>query len=52
MPTMPSPPPTAATAAAPVTSNAKADTGGQTVVDFFSAIEEEQPTMFNPQTNR
>jgi hypothetical protein len=24
----------------------------QPIVDFFSAIEEEQPTMFNPQTNR
>ena len=22
------------------------------VIDFFAAIEEEQPTMFNPQTNR
>lgn len=24
----------------------------QAMIDFFTAIEEEQPTMFNPQTNR
>jgi len=38
-------PPSVGTSSAP-------STGNQDGRDFFSAIEEEQPTIFNPQTNR
>ncbi|KII87482.1 hypothetical protein PLICRDRAFT_43127 [Plicaturopsis crispa FD-325 SS-3] len=44
-PSTPAAQPAASTSSAP----AKAETN-QNMVDFFSAIEEEQPTMFNPQT--
>ncbi|KAF9466040.1 ANTH domain-containing protein [Collybia nuda] len=45
LPTQPSP-------SANVSSATPNPTANKDVVDFFSAIEEEQPTMFNPQTNR
>ncbi|KAG7093957.1 hypothetical protein E1B28_007590 [Marasmius oreades] len=50
LPTSPSsssaPPPTSTS-----TSDTEIDSKPQNVVDFFTTIEEEQPTMFNPQTN-
>lgn len=44
-PPAPSESPSASTSSAPATSSKDAQ-------DFFSAIEEEQPTILNPQTNR
>ncbi|KAF9269064.1 ANTH-domain-containing protein [Marasmius fiardii PR-910] len=55
--TSPAPPlPTSPSSSAPATSSTSTSNAGnapqpQNVIDFFSTIEEEQPTMFNPQTN-
>jgi hypothetical protein len=40
----------AAPTSAPASTAPKAEAGKE--LDFFSSIEEQQPTMFNPQTNR
>ncbi|TRM60781.1 ANTH domain-containing protein [Schizophyllum amplum] len=43
-------PSTASSASAP-NATASSSTANKNVIDFFAAIEEEQPTMFNPATN-
>lgn len=48
LPTSPTSPSASAASAAPTAGNAPQN---QNVVDFFSTIEEEQSTIFNPQTN-
>lgn len=44
--------PSAAFSSSASTSEPAKTPGGQAMVDFFTTIEEEQQTMFNPQTNR
>ena len=48
----PSPKPAEASSSQAADSSAQKTPGQKAMVDFFTAIEEEQQTMFNPQTNR